>query len=108
MSPTCSLREGCNVILPGQVFDGQAGPHQNGYRDFDPAVGSFLEPDPTGLTHHMTDPLLKLAMRISTRSGEERDPGLNFPYAYVGANPVSLVDPQGADRYDRSTERPER
>ena len=97
-----------NLRFPGQVFDGQAGLHQNYFRDYDPAVGNFLEPDPTGLTRHITDPLLKLAMRISAGSPEERDPGLNFPYAYVGANPVSFVDPQGTDRYDRSRDRPER
>ncbi len=49
MLPTCYLREGRNVILPGQVFDGQAGLHQNGHRDFDPAVGRYIESDPLGL-----------------------------------------------------------
>jgi len=49
MSPTCSLREGCNVILPGQVFDGQAGLHYNYFRDFDPALGRYVESDPIGL-----------------------------------------------------------
>jgi hypothetical protein len=29
---------------------------------------------------------------------ERRDPSVNFPYAYVGADPVSFVDPQGTDR----------
>jgi RHS repeat-associated protein len=49
MLPTCSLREGRNVILPGQAFDGQAGLHQNGFRDFDPAIGRYIESDPVGL-----------------------------------------------------------
>jgi len=38
-----------NLRLPGQIFDGQAGLHANGFRDFDPAVGRYVESDPTGL-----------------------------------------------------------
>jgi RHS repeat-associated protein len=38
-----------NLRFPGQIFDGQAGLHQNGYRDFDPAVGKYVESDPIGL-----------------------------------------------------------
>jgi RHS repeat-associated protein len=48
-SRTRSLRGRRNVILPGQVFDGQAGLHQNGFRDYDPAVGRYVESDPFGL-----------------------------------------------------------
>jgi RHS repeat-associated protein len=49
MLPTCSLREARNVILPGQVFDGQAGLHYNYFRDLDPATGRYIESDPIGL-----------------------------------------------------------
>jgi RHS repeat-associated protein len=38
-----------NLRLPGQVFDGQAGLHQNGFRDYDPATGGYVESDPIGL-----------------------------------------------------------
>ena len=31
-----------NLRFPGQVFDGQAGRHQNYFRDFDPAIGRTL------------------------------------------------------------------
>lgn len=44
----CSLREGCNVILPGQYFDGETGLHYNTARDYDPAVGRYVESDPVG------------------------------------------------------------
>src|SRR4051794_1491399 len=71
MLPTCSLREGRNVILPGQVFDGQAGLHDNHFRDFDPAIGRYSASDPIGL-----------------------DGGTNT-YAYVGSNPISEIDPHG-------------
>jgi RHS repeat-associated protein len=38
-----------NLRLPGQVFDGQAGLHQNSRRDYDPAVGRYFESDPLGV-----------------------------------------------------------
>ena len=31
-----------NLRFPGQIFDGQAGLHQNGFRDYDPAVGRLM------------------------------------------------------------------
>ena len=37
------------MILPGQVFDGQAGLHANVFRDYDPAVGRYPQSDPIGL-----------------------------------------------------------
>jgi len=60
----------------GQVFDGQAGLHQNGFRDYDPASGGYIESDPTGLGG-----------------------GINT-YAYVGGNPLTLVDPLGLTQQD--------
>jgi RHS repeat-associated protein len=53
------------------VFDGQAGLHQNYFRDFDPATGRYVEPDPIGLYG-----------------------GLDV-YAYVDGNPISEIDPFG-------------
>jgi RHS repeat-associated protein len=60
-----------NLRLPGQVFDGQAGLHYNGYRDYDPATGRYVEVDPIGLHG-----------------------GVN-PYRYSNGNPVSSFDPTG-------------
>jgi RHS repeat-associated protein len=57
--------------FPGQVFDGQAGLHQNGYRDYDPAVARYVESDPAGL-----------AASINT-------------YAYVDSDPLLFFDPDG-------------
>lgn len=35
-----------DLRFPGQVFDGQAGLHQNWYRDLDPATGKYWESAP--------------------------------------------------------------
>ena len=61
-----------NVRFPGQIFDGQAGLHYNMARDFDPAVGKFVESDPIGLKG-----------------------GANSPYVYAGSNPLLYADPSG-------------
>ena len=57
--------------FPGQNYVAATGLHGNGWRDYNPATGRYLEGDPIGLAG-----------------------GLN-PYAYAGGNPVSAIDPQG-------------
>jgi RHS repeat-associated protein len=60
-----------NLRFPGQVFDGQAGLHQNAFRDFDPASGRYVESDPLGLKA-----------------------GINT-YTYVADQPTRRIDPSG-------------
>ena len=60
-----------NLRLPGQIFDGQAGLHQNYFRDFDPAIGRYIQSDPIGLNG-----------------------GINT-YSYGGDSSITFIDPLG-------------
>jgi RHS repeat-associated protein len=60
-----------NLRFLGQLFDGQAGLHYNGLRDFDPAVGRYVQSDPIG-----------------------QGGGLD-PYLFAINNPIEFSDPNG-------------
>ncbi len=60
-----------NLRFPGQYYDQATGLHYNGFRDYDPAIGRYIESDPIGLAG-----------------------GINT-FGYVGGNPVSGIDPEG-------------
>ncbi len=60
-----------NLRLPGQEFDLETGLYHNGFRDYVPDWGRYLESDPIGLAG-----------------------GMNT-YAYVSGNPLRLADPMG-------------
>jgi RHS repeat-associated protein len=62
-----------NLRLPGQEFEADTGRHHNGFRDYVPAWGRYLQSDPIGLAG-----------------------GVNS-FAYALANPVKLVDPTGTN-----------
>jgi RHS repeat-associated protein len=57
-----------NLRFPGQYYDAETGTHYNYFRDYDPAIGRYVESDPQGLAA-----------------------GLNS-YSYVTANPLGDFD----------------
>jgi RHS repeat-associated protein len=61
----------CNLRYPGQYYDKETALHYNGYRDYDPSTGRYVESDPIGLKA-----------------------GVNT-FAYGGNNPLHWVDPWG-------------
>lgn len=63
-----------NQRFPGQQFDRESNLHYNYLRDYDPALGRYIESDPIGLRG-----------------------GVNT-YAYVGNSPLAYVDPYGLAR----------
>ena len=61
-----------NLQFPGRYFDAKTGLNYNYFRDYNPAIGKYKQADPIGIRR-----------------------GRNHLYAYVGNNPVRLIDSRG-------------
>lgn len=68
-SQTAALAQ--SLRLPGQEFELDSGFYQNGFRDYAPGLGRYLESDPLGLF------------------------GGRNTYAYANSNPLRFTDPLG-------------
>ena len=65
-----------DLRFPGQRFDEETGLFHNGFRDYHPGLGRYVQSDPLGL-----------------------EAGWNT-YGYVGGNPGSNIDPMGLSEQD--------
>ncbi|WP_081576311.1 RHS repeat-associated core domain-containing protein [Chromobacterium haemolyticum] len=63
-----------NLRYPGQYYDVETGRMYNGWRDYDPSTGRYVQSDPLGL-----------------------EGGQWSTYAYVEGNPSNAIDPSGLD-----------
>jgi len=72
-SVTVSSSAPLNLGFPGQYYDAESGLWNNGFRDYDPTLGRYVESDPIGLKG-----------------------GVNT-YAYVVGNPSNNIDPLGME-----------
>ena len=71
-----------DLRFPGQEFDLETGLYHNGFRDYVPAWGRFLQSDPLGIAG-----------------------GINT-YGYAQSNPLVQVDPLGLDTFGLGIEAP--
>jgi RHS repeat-associated protein len=80
-----------NLRFPGQYFDVESGWNHNGFRDYMPNLGRYLEPDPLAMlgTSTFYDVRTGLLLNTDTFLG-----GTNS-YGYVADDPIDATDPQG-------------
>ncbi|NVN90284.1 MAG: RHS repeat-associated core domain-containing protein [Desulfuromonadales bacterium] len=71
------MHDGAEVLqYPGQYYDAETGLNYNYSRDYNPAIGRYVEADTIGI-----------------KSGD------NHLYVYVQNNPINLTDPNGWTGY---------
>ena len=83
-----------NLRFPGQYFDVESGWNHNGFRNYLPDLGRYMEPDPLGMqgSGSLYNP--------ATGRFLSEDPigfagGQTNLYAYVGNDPIDFTDPFG-------------
>jgi len=82
--------------FPGQYADQETGLHYNYFRDYEPAIGRYVQSDPVGqLSYFYLTTILKALLPIGLRTGY-----WNHLYAYVDNAPTTAVDPLGLGLID--------
>jgi RHS repeat-associated protein len=71
----------CNLRFPGQYFDKETNLHYNYFRDYDPAMGRYIQADPLGVT----------------TTGGPMPTTLSHLYAYSLNDPLRFFDPEGLE-----------
>ena len=82
-----------NLRFPGQYFDLESGWNHNGFRNYLPGLGRYIEPDPLAMqgSARFYNPQTGRFLRedaIGLLSGINK-------YAYVDDDPVDFIDPMG-------------
>jgi uncharacterized protein RhaS with RHS repeats len=86
--------------MQSQVRNRAAGEHYNYFRDYDPAIGRYIESDPVGVSSYSAIRFLRSkrfnrsvvgAMISDARSYW----GARDTYSYVGSMPLRAIDPMG-------------
>jgi RHS repeat-associated protein len=83
-----------NLRFPGQYFDAETGLHYNYYRDYNPAIGRYVESDPLRLNNIFKGKRFFVVPYLTTT------PNSLHAYAYVESNPLNRKDPTGLTGVD--------
>jgi RHS repeat-associated protein len=81
-----------NLRFPGQYYDAESGLHYNGFRDYHPKLGRYLQADPIGINRDFSDPVMQVAKRMGMPLNQGSSNKLNHPYAYADNNPIMRID----------------
>jgi RHS repeat-associated protein len=79
-----------NLRFPGQYLDGETGANYNLYRNYQPILGRYIEPDP------ILQPNFIIAEEVSfIVPFFAKTPDRLHPYNYALLDPINMTDPPG-------------
>ena len=71
--------------------------HLNYFRDYDPAIGRYIEGDPIGIVKDYGDPSLQLGLSMLEDYDDPTPDALNSVYSYVYDDPLNWFDDNGLE-----------